>query len=158
MERLAFVQDDIALTDCTSMGTSFLYTGMKLKPGEGILTTIHDHFSTEMAIAECAARTGCTVHRIAMFQDPATASESEIIDSIHRAISPKTRVVAVTWVHSSTGVKIPVRKIGDLIEVRCPERRDTVMLPFTDATVPVVDIAGGRVVIDPPQGLFKSRT
>ncbi len=108
--------DDIALTDCTSMGTSFLYTGMKLKPGEEILTTIHDHFSTEMAIAECAARTGCAVHRIAMFQDPATASESEIIDSIHRAISPKTRVVAVTWVHSSTGVKIPVRKIGDLIQ------------------------------------------
>ena len=25
------------------------------------------------------------------------------------------------------------------------------------ATVPVVDIAGARVVIDPPQGLFKTR-
>ena len=108
--------DDIALTDCTSMGTSFLYTGMKLKPGEEILTTTHDHFSTEMAIAECAARTGCTVHRISMFKDPATASESEIIESVRHAISPKTRVVAVTWVHSSTGMKIPVRKIGDLIQ------------------------------------------
>ena len=79
--------------DSTSMGSSFLYTGMKLKPGDEILTTIHDHFSTEMAIAECAARTGCTVQRIAMFDDPATASESEMIDPVRRAISPKTRVV-----------------------------------------------------------------
>ena len=108
--------DDIALTDSTSMGISFLYTGMKLKPGEEILTTTHDHFSTEMALAECAARTGCTVRRISMFPDPAAASESEIVDSIARAITAKTRVVAVTWVHSATGVKIPVRKIGDVVQ------------------------------------------
>lgn len=108
--------EDIALTDSTSMGTSFLYTGMKLKPGEEVLTTTHDHFSTEMALAECAARTGCTVRRISMFQDPAAADEGAIVDSIRRAITPKTRVVAVTWVHSATGVKIPVRKIGDVIQ------------------------------------------
>ena len=46
---------------------------------------------------------------------------------------------------------------GDLIEVRRPESRDTVMLPFTQSVVPLVDIAGGRVVIDPPQGLFTRR-
>ena len=44
---------------------------------------------------------------------------------------------------------------GDLLEIRAPGKRDTVMLPFTAATVPVVDIAGGRIVIDPPQGLLK---
>ena len=31
---------------------------------------------------------------------------------------------------------------------------DTVMVPFTKAAVPVVDIKGGRVVVDPPDGLF----
>jgi 16S rRNA processing protein RimM len=46
---------------------------------------------------------------------------------------------------------------GDLLEIRPAEGGDTVMLPFTDATAPVVDIAGARVVIDPPHGLFKSR-
>jgi 16S rRNA processing protein RimM len=39
---------------------------------------------------------------------------------------------------------------GDLIEVRCPERPDTVMLPFTQAVVPVIDIAAGRIVVAPP--------
>jgi 16S rRNA processing protein RimM len=44
---------------------------------------------------------------------------------------------------------------GDVLEVRQEGRRDTVMLPFTAATVPVVDVAGGRIVIDPPKGAFK---
>jgi selenocysteine lyase/cysteine desulfurase len=51
-----------------------------------------------------------------MYQDPSTATEGEMIDSIRHAISAKTRVVAVTWVHSSTGVKIPVRGLGAAIE------------------------------------------
>ena len=40
---------------------------------------------------------------------------------------------------------------GDLIEVRPEGASDTVMLPFTEGAVPVVDVAGGRIVIDPPQ-------
>ena len=46
---------------------------------------------------------------------------------------------------------------GDLLELRAIGESQTVLLPFTAATVPVVDIAGGRVVIDPPHNLFKAR-
>jgi 16S rRNA processing protein RimM len=44
---------------------------------------------------------------------------------------------------------------GDLLELRPPGASRTVLMPFTDTTVPVVDIAGGRIVIDPPDDLFK---
>jgi 16S rRNA processing protein RimM len=44
---------------------------------------------------------------------------------------------------------------GDLLELRPPGASSTVLMPFTAATVPVVDIAGGRIVIDPPEDLFK---
>jgi 16S rRNA processing protein RimM len=44
---------------------------------------------------------------------------------------------------------------GDILELRQEGKRDTVMLPFTSATVPVVDIASGRIVVDPPDGVFK---
>lgn len=115
---------DIALTDSTSMGLSFLYTGLQLKPGQEILTTTHDHFVTEMALAECATRTGCTVRRVSMYQDPAKANEDEMAESIIRAISPNTRIVAVTWVHSGTGVKIPVKRIGQAIEEVNRKRTD----------------------------------
>jgi 16S rRNA processing protein RimM len=43
---------------------------------------------------------------------------------------------------------------GDLLDIRLDGRTDTVLLPFTKAFVPVVDVANGRVVIDPPEGLF----
>ena len=36
---------------------------------------------------------------------------------------------------------------GDIIEVRRAESRDTVMLPFTQAAVPEIDLAGGRIVV-----------
>jgi 16S rRNA processing protein RimM len=36
---------------------------------------------------------------------------------------------------------------GDIIEVRIAEARDTVMLPFTQAAVPEIDVAAGRVVV-----------
>jgi 16S rRNA processing protein RimM len=38
---------------------------------------------------------------------------------------------------------------GDVVEI-APERGATYMLPFTKRVVPEVDIAGGRIVIDPP--------
>jgi 16S rRNA processing protein RimM len=47
---------------------------------------------------------------------------------------------------------------GDLIEVRPAAGGMTVMLPFTEAVVPVVDVAGDRIVVDPPAGAFKDDT
>jgi 16S rRNA processing protein RimM len=41
---------------------------------------------------------------------------------------------------------------GDVIEVARPGRSDLV-LPFTRAAVPTVDLAGRRLVVDPPPGL-----
>jgi 16S rRNA processing protein RimM len=45
---------------------------------------------------------------------------------------------------------------GDLIEVRPPNGGRTELLPFDAAHVPEVDIAGGKIVIDPPEGSFKA--
>lgn len=45
---------------------------------------------------------------------------------------------------------------GDLIEVQPAVGRETVLLPFTKAVVPVVDIHAGRIVVDPPDGSFDS--
>jgi 16S rRNA processing protein RimM len=43
---------------------------------------------------------------------------------------------------------------GDLLEIQGPGLKNTVLLPFTRACVPTVDLAGGKVVADPPEGLF----
>lgn len=52
------------------------------------------------------------------------------------------------------GEVIAVTNFGadDLLEIRLGRSRRTVYLPFTKAVVPLVDMAGGRVVVDPPEG------
>lgn len=43
---------------------------------------------------------------------------------------------------------------GDLLEIHVAGGTATVLLPFTMAVVPTVDLASGRIVADPPEGLF----
>lgn len=43
---------------------------------------------------------------------------------------------------------------SDLLEIQGAGLKDTVLLPFTKAVVPTVDLASGRIVADPPDGLF----
>ena len=43
---------------------------------------------------------------------------------------------------------------GDTLEVQVPGASDTVLLPFTLDAVPTVDLATGRIIADPPEGLF----
>jgi 16S rRNA processing protein RimM len=43
---------------------------------------------------------------------------------------------------------------GDILELRGPALKGSVLVPFSRAIVPTVDLASGRVIIDPPEGLF----
>jgi selenocysteine lyase/cysteine desulfurase len=107
--------EQVALTHSTTMGLALVYSGLELQPGDEILQTVHDHYSTDLSIQLRAERTGASVRRIALYEEPATASEDEILSRIRQSLRDKTRALAVTWVHSSTGVKLPIRAIADLL-------------------------------------------
>ncbi|HET7857530.1 MAG TPA: aminotransferase class V-fold PLP-dependent enzyme [Gaiellaceae bacterium] len=104
---------DIALTDSTTMGLSLLYNGIDLRAGQEALTTEHDFFVTHEALRLKAERSGASVRRVRLYDRSENASTDAIVDALVRAVRPRTRVVAITWVHSSTGVKLPVRRIAD---------------------------------------------
>lgn len=107
---------DIALTDSTTMGLGLLYGGLQLQAGQEILTTTHDHYSTETALRLRAERTGAKVRQIPLYRSLKTVSRDEIVNSLAKGISPATRVVAVTWVHSSTGLKLPIHDMALAIQ------------------------------------------
>jgi len=44
---------------------------------------------------------------------------------------------------------------SDLLEIARPGTPETVLLPFTQLSVPTVDLAGRRIVADPPEGLLR---
>jgi selenocysteine lyase/cysteine desulfurase len=107
---------EIALTDSTTMGLGLLYGGLRLRPGQEVLATEHDFYSTHESLRLRARGDRTPWRRARLYHDPHTASAGEVVDAVKRAISARTRALAITWVHSSTGVKLPVRAIADAIE------------------------------------------
>ena len=120
---------DIALTDSTTMGLGLLYGGLKLGNEQEILTTTHDHYSTETALRLRAERTGAMVRQIHLYRSTNTVSRDEIVDSLRKGITPMTRIVAVTWVHSSTGLKLPIHDMALAIQAinRSRDERDRII-------------------------------
>ena len=109
--------DDIALTDSTTMALSVLYGGLPLREGQEVVATTHDHFATHESLRLRAARAGgVRVRKVALYDSPAAVSEEEATSRLVKAVGPRTRAVAVTWVHSSTGVKLPIRRFATAIE------------------------------------------
>jgi selenocysteine lyase/cysteine desulfurase len=114
----------IALTDSTTMGLGLLYAGIKVKENQEILTTEHEYYSTLESLNLRSLRTGAAFRKIRLHNGSYKTSVDEIVDNIYRSINPTTRVIALTWVHSSTGLKIPVREIGQLISSINKSRAD----------------------------------
>lgn len=107
--------EEIALTDSTTMGLALIYHGLPLRSGQEILTTVHDHYSHHESIRLASERAGSTFRKIKLFDDFSSISEGEIVARISKGITPKTRVVGITWVHSSSGVKLPIKSIAAAI-------------------------------------------
>ncbi|MEV8437392.1 aminotransferase class V-fold PLP-dependent enzyme [Actinosynnema sp. NPDC051121] len=114
---------EIALTDSATMGIGLVYGGLRLKPGDEVLTTPHEFYSTHESLRLRANAHGVRVRQVPLYADPASTSAAEMTDRLRLAVTGRTRVVALTWVHSSTGVKVPIRAISDAI-ARINARRD----------------------------------
>jgi isopenicillin-N epimerase len=109
------VADDMAMTDSTTMGLGVVYGGLVLRDGQEILTTTHDHIVTHLSLDFRAARTKTKVSKVPLYANPATASVDEIAGKLAKAITPATRIVALTWVHSGTGVKLPIAELAKVV-------------------------------------------
>ena len=108
--------EEIALVPNTTTGLALVYNGLKLKPGQEILTTDHDHYSHHESIRLAADKNGAVVKRIALHEVSARANESEMVERLRKAITPRTRAVGLTWVHSSTGLRLPIRALAEVVK------------------------------------------
>lgn len=107
--------DELAFTDSTTMGLGLLYSGMKLKPGQEVLTDTRDHIVTTIAAREGAERGGASLRQVPFYADPAKVSVDEVVNNVRRNLRDNTRLVAMTWVHSGTGVKMPVSQVAEVV-------------------------------------------
>ncbi|MCB5200021.1 ribosome maturation factor RimM [Loktanella sp. TSTF-M6] len=63
-------------------------------------------------------------------------------------------VVDTGGVTLGTVARVVDHGAGDLLDVTVAGQSDTVLIPFTRAAVPTVDLTSRRIVADPPEGLF----
>lgn len=63
------------------------------------------------------------------------------------------QVLDTGGVSVGTVVAVHNHGAGDILEINATGRKAPLMLPFTLAAVPTVDLAAGRVIIDLPEGL-----
>ena len=123
----------IALTGSTTEGLATIYGGVHVRPDQEILTTEHEHYATHTILALRSERDGTRVRKIRLFKDSYSASKAEILAAIDGAIRPETRVLGMCWVHSGSGVKLPIGEIGAIVDRHNRGRSDA------DRIVYVVD-------------------
>jgi selenocysteine lyase/cysteine desulfurase len=108
--------DEIAITRNTSEGNNAIVNGIDLNPGDEVVLTDHNHPSNHDAWKVRAKRDSFAIKSVAV---PVPASsQAALFGSIEKAISPRTKVLAVTHVTSTTGILYPVRQIAELARRR----------------------------------------
>ncbi len=108
--------EEIALVPNTTTGLALVYNGLRLKPGQEILTTEHDHDSHHESIRLATDKNGASTRRITLHDGAPKASEAEMVERLKRAIRPNTRAVGLTWVHSSTGLRLPIPALAEVVK------------------------------------------
>lgn len=111
-------REEIALTPNTTTGLALLYNGLRIRADQEILTTEHDHYVHHESIRYAAERSGVAVRYVALHDFPAGAARAnadEMVERLRRAITPKTRAVGLTWVHSATGLKLPIPALAAVV-------------------------------------------
>jgi selenocysteine lyase/cysteine desulfurase len=104
--------EGLALTRNTSESNNLIAQGVKLKAGDEVLITSHNHPSNmaswQLRAAQCGAR-------VVTAETPMGArTPGEIVDSMARLATPRTRVIAVSHFTNTTGLLYPVKALGEL--------------------------------------------
>jgi selenocysteine lyase/cysteine desulfurase len=108
--------DEVALTRNTSEGSNLIVRGIDLKPGDEVVITDHNHPSNNESWKLRARREGLVIKSVPVAV-PARSLD-DLVAGIEKAVTPRTRVIAITHVTSTTGVRYPVRPIAELARRR----------------------------------------
>ena len=115
-EFLHVTPEEIVITRNTSESNNLVSTGVDLKTGDEVLLTADNHPSNHTAWQQKAKRFGFTVKDIPV-PNPHPGFD-HYIDAFTRAITPQTKLVAITHLTSTVGDVFPAREICRLARER----------------------------------------
>ena len=99
-ELLGTQPDNVALTASTTMGCQIVLSGLRLEPGDEIVTTDEEHFGLLGPLYVSGARV-----RVAATQG---RSSEEALAALLAEVRPRTRLIALSHVSWVTGSLLPI--------------------------------------------------
>lgn len=103
---------EIVITSSTTNGMNSLAQGLRLKAGDHIITTDQEHGGGILCWEYYQKYHGVTVDRIAV--PPGENNAAAIVTRISDRITDKTKLISISHVFSSTGLRVPVAEISSL--------------------------------------------
>lgn len=108
--------DEVAIVRNTTEANNIINNGLPLRPGDEVVVWDENHPTNNVAWEVRAARFGFTVRRVSTPRRP--AGPEELASVFERALSGRTRVLAVTHVSNVTGVRLPVPWLAEIARRR----------------------------------------
>ncbi len=100
---------DVVLTHGTTEGVDVVLHGLGWEPGDELLTCDLEHPALDEPAALLAERRGVSVRRVRLSPK---ASADEALDTIRGAITPRTRLLALSHIMYTCGLKLPAAGIA----------------------------------------------
>ena len=108
-EQINAEGDEVALVRNTSEANNIINNGIDLGPGDEVVIWDQNHPTNHVAWEVRALRQGFTVRSVTVPSRPSRSDE--LIGPFRQAITPKTRVLALTHASNVSGIRLPVREL-----------------------------------------------
>ncbi len=111
-ELLGCSLDEIILTGSTTAGMNMVAEGLRLSPGDRVITTDQEHHGGFLCWEWLKRRHGVELDIVAV--PPGESDPLRIVEAFAAAIGPKTKVISFSHILYSTGVRMPAAEICSL--------------------------------------------
>ncbi len=122
--------EDVALTTSTTQGLALIYNGLHLRPDQEILTTEHEWYTHDEAMRLATLKNGASIRRISLYGQRSEVSAEAMVAKVKAALRANTRVVAMTWVHSGSGVRLPIPAMAQMLAETNQQRSEDEQILF----------------------------
>jgi selenocysteine lyase/cysteine desulfurase len=107
---------ELAVTASTTSGMNAIAQGLRLKPGDRVLISDQEHAGGLLCWQYLAAHHGVVLDTVAIARGEHNAEV--IVAAFAKALRAETRVISVSHVFSSTGLRMPIAELSALARSR----------------------------------------
>ena len=104
--------DEMMITNSTTSGMNAIAQGLRLKAGDRILTTDQEHGGGALCWNYFEKYYGVIIDTIII--PPGENSAEAIVNRLRENIKKETRVISISHIFSSTGLRVPIADISTL--------------------------------------------